>query len=496
AVNGAAISPGGAAVAVANGSVRLNADGTLTYAPSADYTGATSFTYTVTSGGVTETATVAVTVTPVNDAPVNTLPAGYAGTEDTPLALTGLSVADVDAAGGALSLTLSVGAGTGSLSAVASGGVTVIGSGTTSLTLTGALPALNAYLASAAAPVFTPAANLNGAVALTLTTSDNGNTGAGGALSDVDTTLITLAPVNDAPVNTLPASFTTNEDTPLALTGLAVADVDAGTGALTLTLSVGAGSGSLSATASGGVTVAGSGTASLTLSGTQAALNAYLASAAAPVFTPAANLNGAVALTLITSDNGNTGAGGALTDTDTSTITVLPVDDAPVLDLDASGPGTGFSSTYTENGAGVPIADTDVLIQDVDNPTLASATVTITNGQAGDLLTAAGLPAGIGASYDAGSFTLTLSGQASLANYQAALAAVRFASTSENPPTLPRIVAVSVSDGLLSSAAAQATVNVVAVNDAPANGLPASFAASEDTALALTGLSVADVDAG
>ncbi|WP_407068162.1 hypothetical protein, partial [Methylobacterium crusticola] len=106
------------------------------------------------------------------------LPAGYTGTEDTPLALTGLSIADVDAGTGPLSLTLGVGAGTGSLSAAASGGVTVTGSGTTSLTLTGALPALNAYLASAAAPVFTPAANLNGTVALTLTTSDNGNTGA------------------------------------------------------------------------------------------------------------------------------------------------------------------------------------------------------------------------------------------------------------------------------------------------------------------------------
>ncbi|SFV06984.1 hypothetical protein SAMN02799631_04507, partial [Methylobacterium sp. 174MFSha1.1] len=269
-------------------------------------------------------AQATVNVVAVNDAPVNGLPASFAASEDTALALTGLSVADVDAAGGALSLTLSVGAGTGSLSAGASGRVTVTGSGTASLTLTGALPALNAYLASAAAPVFTPAANLNGAVALTLTTSDNGNTGAGGALTDVDTTLITLAPVNDAPVNTLPASFTTNEDTPLALTGLAVSDVDAGTGALTL--SVGAGSGSLSATASGGVTVAGSGTASLTLTGTLPALNAYLASAA-PVFTPVADANGAVTLTMTTNDGGNTGTGTPLTDTDTSTIVIAPVAD-------------------------------------------------------------------------------------------------------------------------------------------------------------------------
>ncbi|WP_210205520.1 hypothetical protein, partial [Methylobacterium sp. B4] len=230
--------------------------------------------------------------------------------------------------------------------------------------------------------------------------------------------------------------------------------------------------------------------------GTLAALNAYLASAAAPVFTPALNANGPVTLTMLTSDGGNTGTGGALTDTDTATITVVPVNDAPVLDLDASGAGTGFSATYTENGAGVPVADTDVLIQDVDNTTLASATLIITNGQAGDVLTAAGVPAGISASYDATRFTLTLSGPATLASYQSALAAVRFASTSDNPATAPRLIAVSVSDGTLSSNVAVASVNVVAVNDAPVNTLPATFAASEDSPLTLTGLSVADVDAG
>ena len=53
----------------ANGSVVINGDNTITYTPSSNYTGADSFTYTVTSGGVTETATVSLNVTPVNDAP-------------------------------------------------------------------------------------------------------------------------------------------------------------------------------------------------------------------------------------------------------------------------------------------------------------------------------------------------------------------------------------------------------------------------------------------
>ncbi|WP_206018233.1 Ig-like domain-containing protein, partial [Pseudoalteromonas sp. Z9A5] len=53
----------------ANGSVSLNADGTGIYTPNAHYFGTDSFTYTVTSGGVTETATVTIVVTEKNAAP-------------------------------------------------------------------------------------------------------------------------------------------------------------------------------------------------------------------------------------------------------------------------------------------------------------------------------------------------------------------------------------------------------------------------------------------
>ncbi len=55
----------------ANGSVVVNDDGTITYTPNQDYNGADEFTYTVTSGGVTETTTVTLNVTPVNDKPLN-----------------------------------------------------------------------------------------------------------------------------------------------------------------------------------------------------------------------------------------------------------------------------------------------------------------------------------------------------------------------------------------------------------------------------------------
>ncbi|MEE4329224.1 MAG: Ig-like domain-containing protein [Wenzhouxiangella sp.] len=51
------------------GSVTLSADGTFTYDPPPDASGADSFSYTMSDGTVTDQATVTITVNPVNDAP-------------------------------------------------------------------------------------------------------------------------------------------------------------------------------------------------------------------------------------------------------------------------------------------------------------------------------------------------------------------------------------------------------------------------------------------
>ena len=54
----------------ANGTVTFTADG-VSFTPDANFYGTDSFTYTITDGnGGTDTATVNVTVTPVNDPPV------------------------------------------------------------------------------------------------------------------------------------------------------------------------------------------------------------------------------------------------------------------------------------------------------------------------------------------------------------------------------------------------------------------------------------------
>ena len=60
----------------------------------------------------------------------------------------------------------------------------------------------------------------------------------------------------------------------------------------------------------------------------------------------------------------------------------LPVNDVPVVDLDFNNsvaPGGGFSTTFTENGGRVSIADGDAFLSDVDGTHLSELPVQITN---------------------------------------------------------------------------------------------------------------------
>ena len=67
AINGTAITAGGAAVAVSHGSVTLGAGNALTFTPDADYNGPATFSYTASNGGPAETANITVTVNAVAD---------------------------------------------------------------------------------------------------------------------------------------------------------------------------------------------------------------------------------------------------------------------------------------------------------------------------------------------------------------------------------------------------------------------------------------------
>ena len=102
----------------------------------------------------------------------------------------------------------------------------------------------------------------------------------GNGATDSDAVAITVSSVNDGPVNTVPGAQTVNEDTALSIGGISVNDVDGNLSTTQLTVTNGA----LNVSLAGGATISAgaNGSSTLTLSGTQAQINAALASLSLP----------------------------------------------------------------------------------------------------------------------------------------------------------------------------------------------------------------------
>ncbi|EJL6794378.1 tandem-95 repeat protein, partial [Vibrio alginolyticus] len=186
----------------ANGTVSVNPDGSVTYTPNDNFHGTDSFTYIVTSGGVSEFTTVNVDVTPVNDAPVAKDDTAVTD-EDTPVTIDVLPN-DTDIDGDTLSID--------SASVPSDQGTVEIVDGKL---------------------VFTPAENFHGDAEITYTITD-------GALTDQATVNVTVNAVNDTPVvESSIADQTLAEDfTPYSINlNTAFSDVDNVDGELTFSIS-------------------------------------------------------------------------------------------------------------------------------------------------------------------------------------------------------------------------------------------------------------------
>lgn len=193
---------------------------------------------------------------------------------------------------------------------------------------TGSLAEFNAL-------TLTPPTNFSGTIDATAEISSNES-----QTPETQATTLTVTPVNDPPVHTLPPDQTVPEDDPLTFSAannnaITVADVDAGTGQIVTTVSVD--TGTLAATADGAATVAGNNSGTLTITGTLTDVNDTLDGL---TYRGPIDQGANATLTITTNDQGNTGAGGALTDTDTLGITVVPDADQPSISfqvLDAGG---------------------------------------------------------------------------------------------------------------------------------------------------------------
>ncbi|MCK5091229.1 MAG: hypothetical protein KAR30_01760, partial [Gammaproteobacteria bacterium] len=135
------------------------------------------------------------------------------------------------------------------------------------------------------------------------------------------------------------------------------------------------------------------------------------------------------------------------------TVNIIVVNDPPTLDLDFDGAGTGYAGVFVvgNNSTEIPVVDTDVTITD-DSAYIAQATATITNAQPGDQLSASGLPAGISIDAASTSSNIILTGNATAADYQTALASVRFNNILSSPANVARSIDILVTDdGAISS---------------------------------------------
>jgi VCBS repeat-containing protein len=305
----------------AHGAATVNANGSWSYTPAANYSGSDSFTYRVFDGAAfSSPGTVTITVTPVNDAPVADADS-YAPKEDQPLVVaagSGVLAGDVDVDSAGLTAILVAGPSRGTLSLQSSGAFT-----------------------------YTPAANANGADSFTYRASD------GALQSSVATVSLNVAAVNDAPTFSLGQGPAVQEDSALASYPGFLTNVSPGP-----------------SDESGQTTSVAVVAADPTLFAVQPTISGGTLS-----FKPATNLNGSSTVTVTVTDNGGVTNGGDNASSDTFLITVVPQDDTVFANSD-SWRTSDDPPAWVESGITTPL---DVLANDVtldagDLLTILSAT--------------------------------------------------------------------------------------------------------------------------
>ena len=173
---------------------------------------------------------------------------------------------------------------------------------------------------------YTPAADASGGATVTVQAHDDGGTANGGVDTSAGQTFtIAVNAVNDAPVNTVPGAQVVAVNGTLVFSSangnaISIADIDAASSSVLVQLTATGGTLTLSGTAGLGFSTGdGSADATMTFSGTLASINGALAGMS---FNPASQFAGSASLQIVTNDQGATGSGGALSDTDSVAITV------------------------------------------------------------------------------------------------------------------------------------------------------------------------------
>ncbi len=467
----------------------------LVYRGDPDFAGADSVFVFVDDRGVagpggilSASGNIPITVDPVNDPPVVTVPSTRVTLEDTNLTITGISIADIDAGTGSVQVTLGLVNGIATLNGT-TGLTFTVGDGTQDPTMvfTGNLTNVNFALNGM---VFRGTPDFNGNAMVTVAVDDQGNTGTGGPLTDVESFNVTVQAVNDAPVITLPGPASGPEDTDLVIAGLVVNDVDVGTGNCQLTLSVSQGRLILTTTAGLNFQTPAPPAnpalprPSFAFSGTLAQVQAAIAGL---TYRPNLNFNGNDTLNISISDLGNSPNPPVLQDSDSLAITITAVNDAPVLAV----PGAQVVDEDTTLFIpGITLADVDAA------PGLLEVQLAVASG----VLT---LNSVTGLTFTTGDGTQdpAITFRGTLPNLNNAVANLRYRGNQDfNGSDTLTVVADDLGNSgaggpLTTNNSVAITVNPV--NDRPILSLPPlPISTDEDVVLPLSLISVADVDAG
>lgn len=149
--------------------------------------------------------------------------------------------------------------------------------------------------------------------------------------------------------------------------------------------------------------------------------------------------------------------------------------------------------TYFENGGPRPVS-TSITVFDADFDTLTSATITIGGYQSDQDLLAFTETTDISGSWNSVTGVLTLTGNASVNEYQTALRSVTYENTSDNPEPSARNISLVVSDGVMSSNLVTRTVITVRSND-PTFGAPVlPMTVTENQVVTVDVSSIGDLD--
>jgi hypothetical protein len=444
-----------------------------------------------TSAFSTNADTASVLVTAVNDAPVVTVSSGSASWTEgnnvvsTPVAVDpGLTLVDADGPNptSATARMLTYYSAQDTLSFVNDGltmgniiGTWTVGTGTLTLTSAGNQATAAQFEAALRAITYNNSSDNPNTTTRTVQfiVTDGSNAQSTAVARD-----ITITAVNDSPTISAVASLPITEDTQTALGQITFSDVDTTLGIATFSV----GSGTLSAIGAGGVTVGGTATA-LTLSGTLANINNFIA-ANRLLYTPAANASGDVTLTININTTSVSDA------TTTVTLQVTAVNDAPVVSVPVS---IGVTEDVASVISGISFTDVDA----------GANTVTATfSVPSGTLSASSTLGVTVGGS---GTDVLTLSG--SLADINAFISANSLTFKTAQDATTNVVLTVTFNDkGFSGSGGEQTdtktvTLIVTAVNDAPVNNVPGAQTAQQNIALGFNtangnAISITDVDAG